>query len=207
MHVLHIKFLVVGCFISLCGSTAYATRSSCAIEKVRAERVAALDADYAAKKREIFAEEASEKISLRRENLVQLRETGKCQNCYLAEADLTSIIKELNEKKMPINLEGADLSKTIMINSKLDYINLKYANLTGAIASGSSFRSANLESALLENVDFSDSDLTYTKMDGVSLGNLVVIKLRNTRIDGITINVYKRALLRASHYVQNVSQK
>lgn len=77
------------------------------------------------------------------ENLDNIKKTGTCAGCYLANAHLSSAIAEYN-KKNPTNT-GIDLSGAYCPNADF---------------SGANLNNANLSHAQLQNANFEKSDLT-----------------------------------------------
>jgi len=97
------------------------------------------------------------------QNLIRLLNTGSCERCRLADADLVQA--DLRDAQ----LAGAGLQRANLSAARLDGADLRGANLSFSSLHGASLRGSDLRGANLEGADLRESNLSGAKLDQSAL--------------------------------------
>jgi uncharacterized protein YjbI with pentapeptide repeats len=97
------------------------------------------------------------------QNLIRLLNTGSCERCRLADADLVQA--DLRDAQ----LAGAGLQRANLSAARLDGADLRGANLSFTSLHGASLRGSDLRGANLEGADLRESNLSGAKLDPSAL--------------------------------------
>lgn len=102
-------------------------------------------------------------------DIVKLIETGACKACDLTDANLTG------EHLIGADLRDADLTGAVLAEANLEGADLTGANLVNTDLTGAFLTNASLDDTIISNVDFSESTLYYTSMDGAQVGSVTLV--------------------------------
>ena len=129
-------------------------------------------------------------LGARADDLIVLLDTGSCQNCMLADADL------VNADLPDANLKAADLRRANLSRALLDGADLRDADLRFSSLKGASLRGSDLRGAQLDGTDLRQADLSGTLINpgaldrshwrgaiGINQGLLHPASLHNAGVD------------------------
>ena len=170
--------------------------------KTSLEEIAAIEQKHEEEMGRIKKEKQDgiDRVYRRQKDLEEFTRTGICIGCDLSHQNLSQIIKAHNKNNTPLNLNGSDVSHSLMIKVDLSRGKFEETNFNNATVEECNLDWANLNKSILTGTNLSKSSLEYTKMEG-ALVNFYT-NLAATNIDKVIINsdsLTERFLLAAIH--------